>query len=231
MIPFHQNYTAINQPAANDIFVSFHLTKSHSCNHTLELVLGNRFFVLNWMNLNCLVPAAGNDELWICGNWDTRDCSGMRFISKNKVKFTVEYSKLSVFWNRCKVLALWWKFHWKNSVSMMRNHLVDFPSLGVPNDDTWGFFVESVAGAGHKLAIVAFADVLKLMGMTVEFVHFWPECVFDKVVVMRRDGKVDLFGFFKVNFCLFDILSFFVIFIVVIDNLFSMNTFHFGHQP
>ncbi len=78
---------------------------------------------------------------------------------------------------------------------------------------------------------MAFADVLKFVGMTVEFVHFWPECVLNKVVVMRRDGKVDLFGFFKVNFCLFDILSFFVIFIVVIDNLFSVNTFHFGHQP
>lgn len=78
---------------------------------------------------------------------------------------------------------------------------------------------------------MAFADVLKFMGMTVEFVHFWPECVLDKVVVMRRDGKVDFFGFFKVNFCLFDILSFFVIFIVVIDNFFSMKTFHFGHKP
>ncbi len=112
----------------------------------------------------------------------------------------------------------------------MRNHLVDFPSLSVPNDDTRGLFVKSIAGAGHKLAIVAFADILKFVGMTVEFVHFRPERVLDKVVVMRRDGKVDLFGFFKVNFGLFDILRFFVIFIVVIDNLFSMNTFHFGHK-
>jgi hypothetical protein len=154
----------------------------------------------------------------------------MSLIAKEKFKLIVKNGEFPIFRDRDKVFSRDRKFHRVNGVSVVWNNLVDFPGSGVPNYNTGGFLVESVAASGHEITVMAFAHVLKLMGMAIKFVHFGPKCMLDQVIVMRRNSKVDFLGFLKVNFLLLNVFCLLIFFVVVIDYFFPLNSLHFCHQ-
>lgn len=135
--PFNQDDSAIDKATTNETLLTLKLAKSHCCDNTLELVLGDRFLIFNRMNLDSLIPASCNDIFFIWGYWHTCYGPAMSFVTENQLKWAVEKSKLSVFRNRSEIFARCRELHRVDCISVVSQYSMDFPCFCVPYDDAW----------------------------------------------------------------------------------------------
>lgn len=229
--PTYQSYSSIDHTATDNVPFTFESTVSHRCYNCFEFILGYCLLFSNWVNLDSFVTRTSYDELFIRRNWYTCDCPCMCLVTHDEIIiFSVEQRKFTILWHWCQIFSRPRVLHGVDSIRVMRNNLENFPSLSWPNNDAGSLFCQSFATCRHKLAIWASANALKLMRMTIQFIHFWPKRMLDQIIIMRWHTEVYFLRLLDIHFFLLYIQSLFIILIVVIHNLFSFYSLNLSHQ-
>lgn len=187
-------------------------------------------FLDQGVDFYCFIPATGGDLLATRTKWNTCNGSCMRFCTKNNLKVLVINSKPSVFRNWSKILSTRWEVHSIDRIMVMLDHFLDFPILSTPYNNRTGHLVLSLATWGQKSPLVTLGQCWNLMRMPIKFIHLRPKRMFDQIIIMWRNTKINL-CFFCILYLLIAFFFGLLLFIVVVgSDFFPLDSLHFGHQ-
>lgn len=123
------------------------------------------------------------------------------------------------------------EFQTMNSVLMELYHVLYFPILGVPDNNHTEFLVFTFTSWSKNLPLIAFCQSWNFLRVAIQFVHFWPQSVLNKIVVMRRDIVVQFWYLFFLLILVILLLFGLLFFIIIIwRNFFTFYSLHFSHE-
>lgn len=155
------------------------LTTEYNRMHLLlDLIFADFLFLDDIVDLDCLVTAAGCNELARRTERHTHNRSRMSFQPEHNLKLLIINRQPPIFRNRSKKLPTSREIHPIDRIAMMFDHLLDLPILGAPDDDCTGKLVLPFAARGEKFSFVVFCKGGNFVGVAVELVHLGPEGVF-----------------------------------------------------